>query len=239
MGQSLTSDLATHFENFKDDFVKETFLIKELVGLCYSDFLGMVKELNTICCGTVDCNGRTLLFVIKGGTDSTLLWRQTVQIACVRVIKENKKVEDYKLLNLRQFLQAYKTVLYHINCMSSTDTSSELSASADCASKTLKRNPISTSMILNEIGTSDSATELEECIICMERKPEVSLPCAHSYCLFCIEQWQVSSKTCPVCRESIENSNDTWVIPDIPESSEVNAELLKTLEVLTSRDPNE
>lgn len=37
------------------------------------------------CCNTVDCNGRTLLFVVKGGSDSTILWRQTVQIACVRV----------------------------------------------------------------------------------------------------------------------------------------------------------
>lgn len=48
MGQSFTKDFSTHFENFKDDFLKETLLIKEVVGLNYSDFLGMVKELNNV-----------------------------------------------------------------------------------------------------------------------------------------------------------------------------------------------
>lgn len=40
--------------------------------------------------------------------------------------------------------------------------------------------------IMNETAIE---TDTEECIICMERKPEVTLPCAHAYCLFCIEQW--------------------------------------------------
>lgn len=48
MGQSLTKDFSAQFENFKDDFLKETCLIKELVGLSYSDFLNMVKELNNV-----------------------------------------------------------------------------------------------------------------------------------------------------------------------------------------------
>lgn len=49
----------------------------------------------------------------------------------------------------------------------------------------------------------------------------------------------VSNKTCPVCRETLENTDDSWVIPEIPESSEVNAELQRALQVLTSRDPQE
>lgn len=44
----MTKDFSTHFENFKDDFLKETYVIKELVGLSYADFLSMVKELNTL-----------------------------------------------------------------------------------------------------------------------------------------------------------------------------------------------
>lgn len=31
--------------------------------------------------------------------------------------------------------------------------------------------------------------KLTECCICLDRKPEVMLPCAHSYCLVCFEQW--------------------------------------------------
>lgn len=48
MGQSVTKDFSTHLENFKDDLLKETYLIKELVGLSYKDFLNMVKELNNV-----------------------------------------------------------------------------------------------------------------------------------------------------------------------------------------------
>lgn len=68
-----------------------------------------------------------------------------------QVIKETKKVEDYKLLSLRQFLQAYKTVLYHIHCMTALENPSGVSSSDDeNTASSLKRNPISTSMILNE-----------------------------------------------------------------------------------------
>lgn len=31
--------------------------------------------------------------------------------------------------------------------------------------------------------------EQSECCICLERQPEVSLPCTHSYCVPCIEEW--------------------------------------------------
>ncbi|XP_035207782.1 RING finger protein 141-like, partial [Stegodyphus dumicola] len=213
------------------------------VIMCVAYMPGWLIYLKLRCCRTVDCNGRTLLFVIKCGSDSTILWKQTVQIACVRVIKETKKVEDYKVLNLKQFLQAYKMILYHISCISGMETGADDEASSssegELKSETLRRNPISTSMILNQIGSAETATDLDECIVCMERKPEVTLPCAHSYCLFCIEQWNVSNKTCPVCRETLENTDDSWVIPEIPESSEVAEELQKAMTALTTSTDKE
>jgi len=33
--------------------------------------------------------------------------------------------------------------------------------------------------------------EEEECVICMDRKATVILPCAHAYCEQCIEAWLV------------------------------------------------
>lgn len=34
-----------------------------------------------------------------------------------------------------------------------------------------------------------SSELLTECSICLDRKPDLILPCAHSYCCPCIEQW--------------------------------------------------
>ena len=57
---------------------------------------------------------------------------------------------------------------------------------------------VAASMVLGEASSTsddgqatgeDNKTSLEECIICLERRPDVILPCAHAYCLPCIEQW--------------------------------------------------
>ena len=48
---------------------------------------------------------------------------------------------------------------------------------------------MNTSLLLDHVADLDPTAGMEDCCICMERKPEVSLPCAHSYCLACIEQW--------------------------------------------------
>ena len=65
--------------------------------------------------------------------------------------------------------------------------------------------------------------------MCLERKPDVILPCAHSYCLPCIEQWNVNHKTCPVCRETVQSTDDGWVISDGPDSLDIATEIQKSL----------
>lgn len=49
---------------------------------------------------------------------------------------------------------------------------------------------LTASTIFNNIGASSSDTNTE-CCICLERKPDILLPCAHSYCNDCIEEWFV------------------------------------------------
>ena len=50
-----------------------------------------------------------------------------------------------------------------------------------------------------------------------ERKPDTILPCTHSYCTPCIEQWNVDHKTCPVCRETVNDATDEgWVVSEGP-----------------------
>ena len=76
------------------------------------------------------------------------------------------------------------------------------------------------------------------------------LPCAHSYCLPCIEQWNVNHKTCPVCRETVQSTDDGWVrliltgiesnssslqvISDGPDSLDIATEIQKSLMEIAS-----
>lgn len=49
---------------------------------------------------------------------------------------------------------------------------------------------MSVSQVINAV--SDNLRENnKECCICLERKHEVILPCMHSYCLPCIEEWYI------------------------------------------------
>ena len=36
-------------------------------------------------------------------------------------------------------------------------------------------------------------------------------------------------KTCPVCRESLQSTDDTWVISETPDNDQVNKEIRKAL----------
>lgn len=51
-----------------------------------------------------------LFFAVRKGTDSTLFWRQTIEIAC---IKRSSSGSSYRILNLKEFLQVFKTLQLH------------------------------------------------------------------------------------------------------------------------------
>lgn len=114
----------------------------------------------------------------------------------------------------------------------------EAAASSNKNTPTPRKRPLfnmSHSLILDELSTSAGALSPggEECCICMENKHEVSLPCAHSYCLACIEQWNVAHKNCPICRAKLENTDDTWVLEEKPNSQDVKREIKKSFFELT------
>ncbi len=93
-----------------------------------------------------------------------------------------------------------------------------------------KNEFVNARLILDELCEADAdPNSLDECCICLERKPDVILPCTHSYCLPCIEQWNVDHKTCPVCRETLSSTDDGWVISEGPDSLDVATEIQKSL----------
>lgn len=63
-----------------------------------------------------DDDGRVLVFAVKKGTDSSIFWKATVRIACVKYHTRTETTESYRLLNIRQFLQVSKyTLLLGVN----------------------------------------------------------------------------------------------------------------------------
>ncbi|KAJ8271036.1 hypothetical protein GJAV_G00122060 [Gymnothorax javanicus] len=52
-----------------------------------------------------------------------------------------------------------------------------------------------------------------QCIICSELFIEaVTLSCAHSFCLHCIEAWRKRSGACPICRQDIQSQSRSLVL---------------------------
>ncbi|QQP51842.1 RING finger protein 141 [Caligus rogercresseyi] len=214
------SEEAAFLGSVTEEVFRRTRSLKQLASIEYPEFLSAVKDLNDLSSQYLDANGKQLLFAVKKGTDSTVLWKATVRVACLKVDSSSKSVDSYKPLNLREFLSVY-------NSLSHTAAAVNNPISALQGDNPPK--DLFASSILQLEEEESAATSLEECCICLERKPEIILPCAHSYCLPCIEKWNVDHKTCPVCREILLSTQDSWVISDVPDSQEIVTEIQKSL----------
>jgi len=238
LGTTLTSTL----DLVHGELARQTRSYKEIAGLSYEEFLNYITELNEISSQFLDSNGKQLVFAVKKGTDTTALWKGTVRVACVKVEASSRAVDSYRLLTLKQFLAVFKSLQTQTQAIkalspdsSEAESAVDAAGGAGAASDSSPRKPrpllISASMFLDD---ALEGTSLEECCVCLERKPDVILPCAHSYCLPCIEQWNVNHKTCPVCRETVQSTDDGWVISDGPDSIDIATEIQKSLMELAS-----
>lgn len=255
IGESVGSAITTSFGKIQGELIRQTRSYKQLAHLSYEDFLQNVSELNEISGHFLDSNGKRLVFAVKKGTDTTAVWKGTVRVACLKVDSESKSVDSLRLLNLKQFLAVHRSIQAQTSALSrgeprgeveeevgdeglGSDHQSSSSQSTPAKDRTdskeggkrvhplLALPAFSHSMILDE---ALEGTSLDECCVCLERKPDTILPCAHSYCTPCIHQWNVNHKTCPVCREKLESTDDGWVISDGPDSLDIATEIQKSL----------
>ncbi|XP_046665120.1 RING finger protein 141-like [Homalodisca vitripennis] len=226
MGQSLSSDLDS-VDNLPDELFRQARHLSEVATLTYEEFQEYLKQLNELSQKCMDSEGKQLVFAVKEGSDASVLWKGTIRIACVKIDPATKNVETYRLLNLNQFLKVYKS-------MSSQCAAAQEGSTADPSTSDIKQ--LTTSVLLRHVSgqTSDSAAE---CCICLERRPDMLLPCAHAYCRPCIEQWSVNHKTCPICREEA-NNDEAWVMSEAPNSLEMSEEICSTLMELVERQPS-
>ncbi|ERL92877.1 RING finger protein 141 [Dendroctonus ponderosae] len=204
-------------ETFSHETFEEgnfTLLTAELSSLTYEKFLLLLGELNVLAKNYLDCKGYQMVFAVNKGTDSTIFWKATIQIACVRIDSETGKIPTFRLLSLRQFLKVFRTFKSQL-----------LAARQSCSHMEMRLSTIMEGTI-----SPDSSND---CVICFERKQEVTLPCAHSFCSKCIKEWNEVHDTCPICRERLENPNDAWVISEVPKAEEISCEIKKSLMELT------
>ncbi|KAK8731895.1 hypothetical protein OTU49_007318 [Cherax quadricarinatus] len=258
MGQGNSNSLRENLESLHNQLMKHAgadYDIATTTTLTYDQFLSYITQLNQICREYKDSEGHVLVFAVKKGTDSTIFWKATVRIACVKLNTTTNKVQSYRLLNIRQFLQVFRRITYEctggsLGTMDGIFDVDAANESCEGRSSNVAVPPtMAASLVLGNMqevsapsashlhqdGLESSAasgtcgTSLEECVICLERRPDVILPCAHAYCLPCIEQWTVVDRTCPVCRESLKNTDDTWVLSEVPDNDEVTEEIRRAL----------
>lgn len=98
--------------------------ITEISTITYEDFQKCLSALNELSKNCIDSNGNQLIFAIKKGSDSSLLWKATVRIATVRVDSTTRKIKSYRLLNLKEFLCVSKTFESHLQAMMSSEKQS-------------------------------------------------------------------------------------------------------------------
>lgn len=194
-------------------------IIKRIAHLSYEDFLKSVLELNEITSSFSDQRGKQLKFTVQDGTDTSVFWKTTVRICCTKVLAIRNQILSTRLLTLKQYIEIYKEITEQVSALP-TDRS---------------RVDICASVIFEQSRNDGSVEEEEECCICMESKPELILPCTHRFCEGCIKEWNVTSKTCPICRERVNSVEDTWVLTEKPDTTEYEKDVKGYLVSLADR----
>ncbi|XP_018332005.1 RING finger protein 141-like [Agrilus planipennis] len=234
MGQNVTTQIQELFPSFLEELKKDectgTLLSAEIRNLSHEQFMNYIGELNVLSKKYEDSNGKRLVFAVKQNTDTSIFWKATVQIACVKLDAKCSQVESFRLMNLPEFIKVFKT----LKCQYLTETESK-KLQENLEASTLFSN-IEEAMKHNK--NRANLENLNECCICLERVPETLLPCTHSYCSKCIEEWSDNHDTCPICREKLKSSDDTWVLSEVPKAEEISEEIRSNLMSLTEDRPS-
>lgn len=169
-----------------------------------------------------------MVFAVQKGSFVQWLWKATIKIACVSINPDSRKISEIKLINLKQFMHVFNTMVMNLEAISASEEHQR------SASSSPNLHPTSILSQMNNDPKFNFETD-DDCIICMERKPEVILSCLHTYCTLCIEQWNENGKkSCPVCSSELKDTSDSWIPLEIPEPDEINDEIVQQLQKLTS-----
>lgn len=144
-----------------------------------------------------------------------------------------RRIDQYRLLNLKQFLAVFRTFENHINALIKSEDKGCNTSMLMQTVREIADGRAEGSAATASSNPSSSAPDDDECIICMERKSDLVLSCAHSFCCPCIEQWKVQNSHCPICEEAID---DDWVLSESPNADEINEQICAELFKLSTTD---
>ena len=80
--------------------------------------------------------------------------------------------------------------------------------------------------------SKSSCRDEDICCICMESRSNLILSCTHNFCEKCIKEWQISNKSCPICR-CFAGENDGFILADKPDYYNLQDEMSKSLFEIT------
>lgn len=196
-----------------------TLISQEIKKLTYKEFLQIIIELNAVSRNSLDQAGKQMKFAIKKGTENSMFWKSLIEIACLKIDPITQEIENYRILSLEELLKVYKT----IKCQSLAMDQSK--SEFEDVDKDLSE------MFYNINAQLECSSD--QCCICFDRKQDMTLPCAHSYCNTCFEEWNSIHATCPICRDKVDSTDDAWVLSEKPHAEEITKEIQLNLMELT------
>lgn len=217
MGQSSSSSckdfIPDTVDNVQFQIKKHSKIFSDLNSLTYEEFQKSLEELNDLSRKCIDKDGNQLVFAINKGSDQIQwLWKATVKVAAISINPGSRKINSVKIINLKQFLHIFNTMATNVKAIQDIEERQRSASSSPNLYPSTVLNQIDEKFTFDNAQSTTTADELfEDCIICLERKSEVILPCIHQYCLPCIAQWNENKKSCPICDQSLLTVKDTWV----------------------------
>lgn len=236
MGQSTSSCkdfIPDTIDNVQFQIKKHGKIFTDINSINYEEFQKNLEEINDLSRKCIDKDGNQLVFAINKGSDQIQwLWKATIKIAAVSINPQSRKINNVKIISLKQFLHIFNTMATNIEAIQDIEERQRSASSSP--------NDLYPTALLDQIDGSDGKFNFDkdelfdDCIICLDRKPEVILPCLHQYCLACLTQWHQSKQTCPICDQHLISTQETWTQLDFPDADEINEEIVNQLQKITS-----
>lgn len=154
---------------------KHQKILTQLNSLTYEEFQKCLSELNELSRKCLDPEGKQLVFAVKRGTDNTILWKATTRIACVKVDPITKKIDSYKLINLKQFLQVFHTMTANLEAISTYEEKQRSNSNSPLTNNTgQQQNKLGASYVLNQIENTFNFNEVSLIWFLIESKSQNS-----------------------------------------------------------------